>query len=97
MAAPPLPAGARRLVPHHRPEALTAEAAPGLLIPRLLEDGDAADLAWLAAAYGEERLAAWLAARGGRQLSARSRAFWELVLGLAAAPAAPAAADLWPL
>ncbi len=96
MAAPPLPAGARRLFPHHPPEDLTAERAPGLLIPRLLEDGDAADLAWLVAAYGEERLAAWLAARGGRQLSARSLAFWALVLGRAAAPAG-SAADLWPL
>lgn len=100
-AAPPLPAGARRLVPHHPPDAVTAEEAPGLLIPRLLEDGDAADLAWLVAAYGEARLAAWLAARGVRQLSARSRAFWEVVLGRQAAGARHEpdriAPELWPL
>jgi len=94
-----LPAGARRLFPYHAPEELTAERAPGLLIPRLLEDGDAADLAWLSGAYGEERLAAWIAARGGRQLSRRSRAFWAVVLDASPSepPPARAAADLWPL
>ncbi len=91
----PLPAGARRLFPHHRPEDLAADRAPGLLIPRLLEEGDAADLAWLFGAYGEARIAAWLGARGGRQLSRRSRAFWETALGVAAP--ASAAPDLWPL
>jgi hypothetical protein len=105
MAAPPLPRGARRLFPHHRPEELTPESAAGLLLPRLLEDGDAADLAWTVAAFGEERLAAWLAARGARQLSARSRAFWGLVLAaggassdlVAAGPPASSAAGLWSL
>ncbi|MGH9362714.1 MAG: hypothetical protein ACRD2T_12435 [Thermoanaerobaculia bacterium] len=95
-AAPQLPEGARRLFPHHAVAELTPERAPALLIARLLEDGDAADLAWLTAVFPEERLAAWLAERGGRQLSALSRAFWEVVLGRAAqAPAV--ASELWPL
>jgi hypothetical protein len=91
----PLPAGARRLFPHCDGEDLTPERAPALLVARLLEDGDAADLAWLTAVFPEERLAAWLAERGGRQLSQRSRAFWEVVLGNEAS--APVACDLWPL
>lgn len=87
----PLPAGARRLFPHYREEDLT----PDLLVARLLEDGGGDDLAWLVGVYGEERLAAWLVERGGRQLSARSRAFWQIVLGREAAR--PLACDLWPL
>ncbi|HEX5759165.1 MAG TPA: hypothetical protein VF121_08225 [Thermoanaerobaculia bacterium] len=94
-AAAPLPAAARRLFPHHAVEDLTPERAGALLIARLFEDGDGADLAWLTSAFAEERLAAWLAERGGRQLSARSRAFWEVVLGERAP--LPVASGLWPL
>ena len=97
-----LPPGAARLFPHHDGAGLDHERAAPFLIARLLEDGDGADLAWLAARAGEAGLADWLARRGGRQLSARSRAFWRLVLGRPGRPAetAPpgaAAADLWPL
>ena len=81
-----LPERARRLFPHYEESALHGEAAAVLLIPRLLEDGDGDDLAWLAATYGEAALAGWLERRGARQLSVRSRAFWELVLGRPAAP-----------
>lgn len=95
MSPRPLPAGARRLFPHYDEADLTPERAPALLVGRLLEDGDAADLAWLTAVFPEERLAAWIAERGGRQLSERSRAFWEVVLGKEAS--APVACDLWPL
>jgi hypothetical protein len=67
------------------------------VIGRLLEDGDGADLRWLFANVPEETAAAWLRERGGRQLSARGRAFWEVVLGVPAGPAAEAARELWPL
>jgi len=92
-----LPAGTRRLFPHYSEADLAPERAPSLLIARLLEDGDAADLAWLRATFPEGALADWLARHGGRLLSARSRAFWENVLGRAAAPVPPEAAALWPL
>lgn len=96
-----LPAGARRLFAHWDGEDLAPERASSLLIPRLLEDGDAADLAWLLAAFPEPEIAAWLARHGGRQLSRRSRAFWEAVLGVAAGPPVPEdrpeAKALWPL
>lgn len=76
-----LPAGVRRLFPHHAEEDLDPRRAAPFLISRLLEDGDAADLAWLRQTFGEAELAAWLERHGGRQLSVRSRAFWERVLG----------------
>lgn len=75
---------------------------PGpFLIARLLEDGDGADLAWLTEAIAEDDLAAWLERHGGRQLSRRSRAFWEIVLGVvpkqSAGPVPETGALLWPL
>jgi hypothetical protein len=86
-----------RLFPHYEPEDLEAPSARPFLLARLLEDGDGADLSGLFRAIPEPAAAAWFAAHGGRQLSARSRAFWRLVLGTEPAPAAPAAAALWPL
>jgi len=95
-----LPAGTRRLFAAWDEAAVTAERAPALLIARLLEDGDAADLTWLLATFPEGEVAGWLARHGGRQLSRRSRAFWQVALGVEAAPAGdgiPEADLLWPL
>lgn len=91
MAIPP---GARRLFPGYEERDL--QGSP-LLIARLLEDGDREDLAWLTSAVPEEDLAAWLARHGGRQLSRRSRAFWEVVLGRPAGERPEAGDLLWPL
>jgi hypothetical protein len=77
----PLPAGALRLFGHYDPGALDPRRAAPFLIGRLLEDGDAADLRWLAATFAEAELAAWLARHGSRALSLRSLAFWRLVFG----------------
>jgi hypothetical protein len=90
-----LPAGTLRLFAHDDPCA--PGPAPDLVIARLLEDGDASDLAWLFGTVGEGRVGEWFAARGGRQLSARSRAFWQQVLGRPPGPAAPVSPELWPL
>ncbi len=98
--AVPAPAGTRRLFTAWDiawDEDLTPEGAPTLLIARILEDGDAADLAWLLATFPEGEVAAWLARHGGRQLSRRSRAFWQVALGVEAAPGPPEADLLWPL
>ena len=90
-----LPAGARRLFPgYDQPADL---AVGSFVVGRLLEDGDGADLAWLCESVPEADLAAWLARHGGRRLSRRSRAFWEVVLGRPSGPAAEAASRLWPL
>jgi hypothetical protein len=94
-----LPAGAHRLFPHSAEADLTPERAPSLLISRLLEDGDAADLAWLLRTFPETEIAAWIERHGGRQLSRRSRAFWQVVLGVEASPPdlRPQPEALWPL
>lgn len=88
----------RRLFPGYAEADLGAPPLVGpLLIGRLLEDGDSHDLAWLCRTLPEAELALWLEARGGRQLSVRSRAFWEIVLDRQAGPEAPARSALWPL
>lgn len=94
MEIPPLPESARRLFPGYSD--MDIERGRSLLISRLLEDGDSADLAWLCRAIPEDELAAWLESRGGRQLSVRSRAFWEVVLGRRAG-VHPERSPLWPL
>ncbi len=99
MSLPALPAGIRRLFPDRAEGDLAPERAPSLLISRLLEDGDAADLAWLLRTFPEAEIAAWVELHGGRQLSRRSRAFWQVVLGVEATlPENHLAAEaLWPL
>ncbi len=89
-----LPEETRRLFPGYSEAEL--EASP-FLIGRLLEDGDSHDLAWLCRIFPEAELALWLEARGGRQLSVRSRLFWEVVLGREAGEGAPSGRALWPL
>jgi hypothetical protein len=92
-----VPARTRRLFTAWDEADLTPGRAPALLIARTLEDGDAADLAWLLATFPEPEVAAWLARHGGRQLSRRSRAFWQVALGVEAVPRLPEADPLWPL
>lgn len=92
-----LPAATRRLFPHLPAGAPDPDRHRPFLLARLLEEGDSADLRWLTARLPEDELLAWLAARGGRALSRRSRVFWELLLDAGAGPAHPLAAELWPL
>ena len=87
----------KRLFAHYEESDLTPERGGSLVIARLLEDGDSADLSGLAARVSEPALADWLARHGGRQLSRRSRAFWEVVLGREAGPSVSGAGELWPL
>ncbi len=95
-----LPISTERLFGHYEPGALDPRQEAPFLIGRLLEEGDGADLRWLAQTYPETDLAAWLARHGSRALSARSLAFWRLVLGCPANEEAPNLSlrrDLWPL
>jgi hypothetical protein len=92
---PALPEPARRLFHGHDGQDLGE--SPSFVIARLLEDGDSADLSWLCRTVSESELAEWLERRGGRRLSVRSRAFWEVVLGTKAGGEVPARSALWPL
>ncbi len=96
-ATPEPPASTARLFAPDPEVALDPSRSGALVIGRLLEDGDSEDLRWLAAAVGEARMADWLERRGGRQLSRRSRLFWERLLGRAAAAPERGAGELWPL
>jgi hypothetical protein len=87
----------RRLFPNYAEEDLEAPETRPFLLARLLEDGDSADLRRLFVEVPEAVAAAWLAARGGRQLSVRGRAFWERVLGTTPSPVSPDVSALWPL
>lgn len=93
----PVPAHALRLFPGQDESGL--DPASPQVIARLFEDGDARDLRWLMEAVPEERLAGWLERHGGRQLSRRSRAFWEVVLGRPSGRRPPEhiGSALWPL
>lgn len=100
MERPPIPEATRRLFHGYADADLDpSRGGRSLLISRLLEDGDSADLAWLCRTIPEEELASWLESRGSRQLSVRSRAFWEVVLGTRAVtlPETPERKALWPL
>ncbi|MEO8196787.1 MAG: hypothetical protein ABI689_08700 [Thermoanaerobaculia bacterium] len=68
-----------------------------LVMAQILEEGDRADLAWLAREVGRETLATFVREHGGRKLSARSRRFWSRALGLVEPAPNPLAEQLWPL
>jgi hypothetical protein len=93
---PPLPAAARARFWGHDEGELRG-GGRGLLVARLLEEGEGEELRWLFAALGSEALAGWLLRHGGAALSRRSRAFWSVVLGVPAPVPRPLAAELWPL
>ena len=91
-----LPETARRLFAHVDVVA-GDDSGEGLVVGRILEEGESGDLRWLIGEVGEERLTRWVGERGRRQLSRRSRWFWESVLGVAAAESPAVAEELWPL
>ncbi len=91
------PASSRRLFEHYPEGVPDPGSHSDFLIGRLLEEGDSSDLRWLLAAFPEERISAWLALHGGRQLSRRSLSFWELLLGRPTRPFPFDLRDLWPL
>lgn len=96
-----LPSSTLRLFDGYSPSELMQPEHRAFLCERLLEEGDRADLRWLAVAVGEEELRSFFRRRATRRLSARSRAFWSLVL--AEKPAEESDSDLlarseiWPL
>lgn len=94
---PSLPTSSHRLFAHYPDPHRLPDIAPEFVIARLFEEGDSRDLRWLIRRYPEERLAAWLQRKGARQLSHRSRSFWEIVLNRTASSPAARRGALWPL
>lgn len=91
------PEPALRLFSGYEAGDLEDPRAHPFLFSRLLENGDAADLRLLFDRAPEAEVAAWFAVHGGRQLSRRSRLFWQSILGVEAGPIPPIADALWPL
>ena len=95
-----LPPATLRLFDGYDPAMLHDPASREFVIGRLLEEGDAADLAWLGNQVDREALAGWVRRRGARQLSRRSRLFWRQVLELGPEPADESVRtreEIWPL
>ena len=90
-----LPPSTLRLFDGYSPSELAKPEHRAFLCERLLEEGDRADLSWLAASFGEEELRSFFRRSAGRRLSARSRAFWSLVLAVEDPPTSRS--EIWPL
>ena len=92
-----LPDNARRLFAHYGKIDDLAASAPGMVMARLMEEGDSDDLRWLIDTYSEKQITEWFVQHGHRQLSRRSRSFWQLLLNRPD-PTTPGTTDeLWPL
>ncbi|MEZ5330705.1 MAG: hypothetical protein R2991_01330 [Thermoanaerobaculia bacterium] len=82
---------------HHYEGVPDARLYAPFLLARVLEDGDSSDCAALLSRLGEDTARRWLASRGGRQLSRRSRRYWSRILRVEASAAHPLAEEIWPL
>ena len=98
MNVPELPASVARHFPE--PTDLADPCARAAVVGRLLEDGDRADLRWLATHIPDIEILAWFERHGARRLSRRSRAFWAAVFDREPMRAPRLASDtdaFWPL
>lgn len=93
-----LPAATRRLFGGYDEADLRRPEHRAFLLERLLEEGDRDDLRWLSSQVPEDELRAFVRRDGGRRLSARSRAFWRLLLLPDEAFGDPSpGSEIWPL
>jgi len=92
-----LPRNALRLFAHYEDAEQLGAGSPGLVMARLLEEGDTSDLQWLTRTFPESQLASWLDQHGARLLSRRSRSFWRTVLNRPDPPGEGPGDPLWPL
>lgn len=80
-----VPAMLAGLFPEHDSGALNAGADRDLILHRVLEGGSLRQAGWALKRYGPAPVADFVRRRGA-VLSPRSRAFWEVFLGVRAAP-----------
>lgn len=90
-----LPEQTQRLFAHYGEPENLAENAPGLVMARLMEEGDSNDLRWLTDTYSEKQITEWLVQHGHRQLSCRSRSFWQSLLNQPALATPDTTDELW--
>ena len=77
-----LPADSAWLFPEYEFSTIAIDTHLGVIIERILEKGNWAQLRWLFSTYGEENVAAWVRKHGFRLLSKRSFSLWRVTLGI---------------
>jgi TorA maturation chaperone TorD len=92
-----LPKNTQRLFAHYEMADHGPTLSSGLIITKILEEGDRGDLQWLTHTYGESHLTTWLTEHGDRLLTRRSRSFWRTVLGIQDSTDPIPGESLWPL
>lgn len=92
-----LPDTTCRLFAHYEDVRNLPTTSPELVIASLLEEGDSTDLRWLTRRFPESRLRSWMDRHGHRQLTRRSRSFWNLVLDRSEPASESNGNPLWPL
>ncbi len=77
-----IPPTLTRYFQEYRVEDLDIVQNADLIIGRVLEFGNRAELRWLFATYGADRIRDFVRRRGFRKLSKRAFTFWRTVLGI---------------
>src|SRR5436305_1025715 len=78
----PLPAEVTRLFWDTSPAAVDPVAHRSSILDRVLEYGNLQSVRWVEQCYGLPAIREYFLIRGRRVLSAKTRAFWTVVLGL---------------
>lgn len=85
-----LPALLVPLFRDYRPDTLQFQRDQGLIIGRVLSEGNWEQIQWLRRELGDTPLRCWLLENKGRTLSRRQLCFWGLILD-----APPAEVEIW--
>jgi hypothetical protein len=75
-----LPTTSKWLFPEYEFGKMNPDDYAGVVMERILEKGNWAEVKWLFNHYGKARLAGWVRRHGFRLLSPRSFALWRLAL-----------------
>ena len=67
-----------------------------LVVERTLVWGNRAELRWMFAQYGRERVTDWVKRRGAFRLPRRQLAAWKVILEISDAEIIPAPRGIWP-
>ncbi len=95
----PIPKNLWPAFQEYDPAALTLERDADLIIQRTLEHGAWEDVRWLFAAYGRERIAAFVRQHGARMLSPVVFNYWRKLLNVRRwrpSPFPTAREEVWP-
>ncbi len=97
----PLPTALNSLFWDVAPDAVDVVAHRDFVLDRVLEYGGIEAVRWAEKHYSQDGLRDYFQARGERRLSAKTRAFWRIRLGLEDDPCTPKSSTptsnpLWP-